>query len=107
MDTGARCLLPGEYGQWACVAQDLDPNSPYLLLWGCLMAMEGTSFTSQRQLLRACGWIVPFRWHIPGSNVIQNPVSFFSISLLSLPPLLSDCHLPRQCQRKADVWPSA
>ena len=58
-------MLPGEYGQWACVAQDLDPNSPYLLLWGCLMAIVGTSFTSQRQLLRACGWIVPFRWHVP------------------------------------------
>ena len=76
MDTGACCLLPGEYWQWACVSQDLDPNSPYLLLWACLMAMEGTSFSSQRQLLRACVWIVPFRGHVPGSNVIQNPVSF-------------------------------
>ena len=83
LDTGTCCLLPGEYGQWACVAQDLDPNSPYLLLWACLMAMEGTS---QRQLLRLCGWIVPFRWHVPGYNVIQNPVSFvFNIFVISNP----------------------
>ena len=98
-DTGACCLLPGKYGQWACVAQDLDPTSPYLLLWACIMVMEGSSFSSQRQLLRACGWIVPFRWKVLSSNEIQNPVSLLSISVFSLSPLLSDCNLPRQYQR--------
>jgi hypothetical protein len=104
-DTGACCLLPEEYGQWACVAKDLDPNSPYLLLWVCIMVMEGSCVSSQRKLLRACGWIVPFRWKVPGSNEIQKPVSLFSISLFSLSPLLSSCNLPRQCQRQAEVWP--
>ena len=89
-DTGACSLLPGEYGQWACVAQYLDPSSPYLLLWASMMTMEGSSCTSQRQLLRALGWVVPFRWKVPSlsgtTNAIENPVSLLStfVYVLSL-----------------------
>ena len=85
-DTGACSLLPWEYGQWACVAQDLDPSSPYLLLWASLMTMEGSSCTSQRKLLRALGWFVPFRWKVATTNAIENPVSLLPtfVCVLSL-----------------------
>ena len=76
-DTGSCCLLPGEYGQWSCVAQGLDPGSPYLLLWAALMCLEGTSCTDQRVLLRALGWVVPFRWKVGTSNAVENPVCYF------------------------------
>jgi hypothetical protein len=77
-DTGAGCLLPREYGQWACVAQELDPGSPYLLCWAALMCMDGTCCTNQRKLLRALGWVVPFRWRVGSSDAVENPVSYFS-----------------------------
>ena len=76
-DTGACSLLPGEYGQWAFVAQELDTGTPYLLCWAAIMGLEGTSCTSQRKLLKALGWVVPFRWRVGTSNAVENLVSNF------------------------------
>ena len=75
LDTGSCALLPGEYGQWACVGRGLDPASPYLLLWACIMSLEGTSCGDQRVVLKACGWVVPFRWRVGTGNKVENPVS--------------------------------
>jgi hypothetical protein len=75
LDTGSCALLPGEYGQWACVARGLDPSSPYLLLWATIMSLEGTSCVDQREVLKACGWVVPFRWRVGTGNKVENPVS--------------------------------
>ena len=76
-DTGACCLIPGEYGRWAFVAQELDSGSPYLLCWAAIMGLEGTSCTSQRKLLKTLGWVVPFRWRVGTSNAVENLVSNF------------------------------
>ena len=75
LDTGSCALLPGEYGQWACVGRGLDPASPYLLLWACIMSLEGTSCVDQRVVLKACGWVIPFRWRVGTGNKVENPVS--------------------------------
>ena len=80
LDTGSCALLPGEYGQWACVARGLDPASPYLLLWAFVMCMEGTPLASQRQLLTALRFKVSFRWQPSQSNKIIKPVSYNSRS---------------------------
>ena len=80
LDTGTCALLP-EYGQWSCVARWLDPASPYLLLWGAIMCLEGTSCTDQRVVLKACGLVVPFRWRVGTGNKVENPVRTSCLAL--------------------------
>ena len=107
LDTGACALLPGEYGQWSCVGQGLDPGSPYLLLWGALMCLEGTSCTDQRVVLKACGWVVPFRWRVGTSNKVENPVCNSLLLGCVTPSLIVDHHLSWRSQGDAAVWAGA
>ena len=61
---------------WANVmGMRMAPSTPYLYLWCFVMCMEGASLPSQTQLLKALGFVVPFRWKPHGSNRIVKPVS--------------------------------
>ena len=75
IDLGKCPLLPGEQGQWLVMGMRLVPSTPYLYLWGFVMCMEGTSLSSQRQLLMALGFIIPFRFKPARSNRVVKPVS--------------------------------
>jgi hypothetical protein len=74
-DLGKCPLIPGEQGQWLVMGMRLVPSTPYLYLWGFIMCMEGASLSSQRQLLEALGFIVPFRFKPFRSNRVVKPVS--------------------------------
>ena len=51
-----------------------DPDTPYLLKWAAIMGLEGTSFSDQRRLLIALGWIVPYRYR-DGHKIVKPLVS--------------------------------
>ena len=66
---------PREQCQWCVMALRLSSTTPYLLLWAFITTMEGAPLSSQRDLLTALGFVFPFRWKLPHSNMIYKPVS--------------------------------
>ena len=78
-DWGSCPLLPGEQGQQMCAGMGLalegSTDYPRLLAWGAMMGLEGTPLVQQRELLHLLGYVVPFKWRIPGSMAGTKPVS--------------------------------
>ena len=77
-DWGSCPLLPGEQGQHLCMGMGLclegATDYPRLLAWGAVMGLEGASLVQQRELLHLLGYVVPFKFWVPGSSTGSNPV---------------------------------
>ena len=84
-DWGSCPLLPGEQGQQLCQGMGLclegATDYPRLLAWGAVMGLEGASLVQQRELLHLLGYVVPFKWRVPGSMAGIKPVSISSRSV--------------------------
>ena len=52
---------------------------PRLLAWGAVMGLEGASLVQQRELLHLLGYVVPFKWRVPGSTAGSKPVSILLV----------------------------
>ena len=82
-DWGSCPLLPGEQGQHLCMGMGLclegATDYPRLLAWGAVMGLEGASLVQQRELLHLLGYVVPFKWRVPGSTAGSKPVSIFLV----------------------------
>ena len=78
-DWGSCPLLPGGQGQHLCMGMGLclegATDYPRLLAWGAVMGLEGASLVQQRELLHLLGYVVPFKWRVPGSTAGSKPVS--------------------------------
>ena len=84
-DWGSCVWLPGEQGQHVYTGLGLGlegASYPVLLSWTGVMCLEGATLVQQRQLLSLLGYVVPFKWRVPGSTAHVNPVSI-SVDLSS------------------------
>ena len=75
-ETGKCPLLPGGIGQLVCQGLGLSATQPCLLLWANYCQRSGASNVSTLALLKALGFVPPFRWVKPGRGcVVTTPVS--------------------------------